>query len=68
MKIPLKMIIFKGIQEEKQVREFNYLLIKDRKWDSELLGLIAVIYQRSRQTGDVSETKAGRAEKINRNC
>ena len=27
------------------MREFNYSLIRDRKWDSELLGLIAAIYK-----------------------
>lgn len=27
------------------MREFNYSLIKDKKWDSELLGLIAAIYK-----------------------
>ena len=27
------------------MREFNYSLIKDRKWDSELLGLVAAIYK-----------------------
>ena len=27
------------------MREFNYSLIKDNKWDSELLGLIAAIYR-----------------------
>ena len=27
------------------MREFNYSLIKDQKWDSELLGLIAAIYK-----------------------
>ena len=27
------------------MREFRYLLIKDNKWDSELLGLIAAIYK-----------------------
>lgn len=27
------------------MREFNYSLIRDRKWDSELLGLVAAIYK-----------------------
>ena len=27
------------------MREFNYLAIKDQKWDSEILGLIAAIYK-----------------------
>ena len=27
------------------MRQFNYSLIKDQKWDSELLGLIAAIYR-----------------------
>ena len=27
------------------MREFNYSLIKDKKWDSELLGLVAAIYK-----------------------
>ena len=27
------------------MREFRYSLIKDNKWDSELLGLIAAIYK-----------------------
>lgn len=27
------------------MREFNYALIKDKKWDSELLGLVAAIYK-----------------------
>ena len=27
------------------MREFNYSLIRDKKWDSELLGLIAAIYK-----------------------
>ena len=27
------------------MRDFNYSLIKDKKWDSELLGLIAAIYK-----------------------
>ena len=27
------------------MRIFNYTLIKERKWDSELLGLIAAIYK-----------------------
>jgi hypothetical protein len=26
------------------MREFNYALIRDQKWDSEVLGLIAAIY------------------------
>ena len=29
----------------KGMRQFNYSLIKDQKWDSELLGLIAAIYR-----------------------
>ena len=27
------------------MREFNYSLIRDKTWDSELLGLIAAIYK-----------------------
>lgn len=27
------------------MREFNYALIKDKKWDSELMGLVAAIYK-----------------------
>ena len=27
------------------MRQFNYSLIKDQKWDSDLLGLIAAIYR-----------------------
>ena len=27
------------------MRDFNYSLIKDRKWDSEILGYIAAIYK-----------------------
>lgn len=27
------------------MRQFNYSLIKDQKWDSELLGMIAAIYR-----------------------
>jgi hypothetical protein len=27
------------------MREFNYSQIRDRKWDSELLGLVAAIYK-----------------------
>lgn len=29
------------------MREFNYSLIRDKKWDSELLGLVAAIYKES---------------------
>jgi Fic family protein len=29
----------------KGMREFNYSVIKDKKWDSELLGLVAAIYK-----------------------
>ena len=31
--------------EVREMRIFNYTLIKERKWDSELLGLIAAIYK-----------------------
>ena len=27
------------------MRQFNYSIIRDQKWDSELLGLIAAIYR-----------------------
>lgn len=27
------------------MRQFNYTTIKDQKWDSEMLGLIAAIYK-----------------------
>ncbi len=27
------------------MRQFNYALIKDQKWDSELLGIIAAVYR-----------------------
>ena len=37
---------YKGISAEvREMRIFNYTLIKERKWDSELLGLIAAIYK-----------------------
>ena len=31
--------------EGKGMRDFNYALIRERKWDSELLGLVAAIYR-----------------------
>ena len=31
------------------MRTFNYSLIKDQKWDSELLGYIAAIYKEAGQ-------------------
>jgi len=32
-------------RENKRMREFNYSLIRNKKWDSELLGLVAAIYK-----------------------
>lgn len=31
------------------MRNFNYSAIKDQKWDSEILGLIAAIYKEARR-------------------
>lgn len=38
------------------MRTFNYSAIRDQKWDSEILGLIAAIYKEAGQTGTLSET------------
>lgn len=32
-------------KEDKGMRTFNYSLIKDQKWDSDILGYIAAIYK-----------------------
>lgn len=45
------------------MRLFHYSAIKDQKWDSDILGLIAAHIQGSRETGTVFETAAGRTGK-----
>lgn len=40
------------------MRAFNYSAIREQKWDSEILGLIAAIYKRGRKAGTVLETAA----------
>ena len=35
----------KQVRSAKGMRTFNYSLIKEQKWDSELLGYIAAIYK-----------------------
>lgn len=42
------------------MRLFHYSAIKDQKWDSDILGLIAAIYK---EAGTVFETAAGRTGK-----
>ena len=37
------------------MRDFNYSAIKDQKWDSEVLGLVAAIYKEAGKTGIISE-------------
>lgn len=48
--IPLLLTLFPFLyynlrERGRGMRQFNYSLIKDQKWDSELLGLIAAIYR-----------------------
>ena len=47
------------------MREFNYSLIKDKKWDSELLGLVAAIYK---EAGKQEMYLKQRPEKLERHC
>ena len=42
------------------MRLFNYSAIKEQKWDSDVLGLIAAIYK---EAGTVFETMPGRDRK-----
>ena len=39
------MVVFKGKKGAKAMRLFHYSKIREQKWDSELLGLIAAIYK-----------------------
>lgn len=39
------MLLFKGNNGGEVVRNFNYSEIKNRKWDSDILGLIAAVYK-----------------------
>ena len=44
--IPLNSVNIKGKHtEDKEMRAFNYSAIKDQKWDSDILSLIAAIYK-----------------------
>ena len=43
------------------MRSFNYLIIREQKWDSEILSLIAAIYKEA-GTGAFCKATAGRAK------
>ena len=46
------------------MRTFNYSLIKDNKWDSELLGLIAAIYKEAGKQEMYLKQKPQELEKL----
>ena len=46
------------------MREFRYSLIKDNKWDSELLGLIAAIYKEAGKQEMFLKQRPGELEKL----
>ncbi len=62
--LPYFMVLFKGKHGGALMRMFNYSAIKNQKWDSETLSLIAAIYKEAGKQRDVSETKTRRIRKL----
>ena len=46
------------------MRQFNYSLIREQKWDSDLLGLIAAIYKEAGKQEMYLKTKPAELEKL----
>ena len=62
--LPYFWVHYKGIEVIEEMRKFNYSIIKNQKWDSDILGLIAAIYKEAGKQEMYLKQKPDELEKL----